>query len=118
MNTTECAKEQFLRILTRSMRRQIPVNEIVYAENDLKKIILHTTDETIVYEAAMRDLEEQLGDSFFRCHRGYLINLAHVKDHGADMILMDNDEEVYLSRRKAAQFEASLLANDEKTTGS
>ncbi len=108
MNTTECTKGQSLRIMTRRLRRQIPAEEIIYAENDLKKIILHTTSETIEYEAAMWELEEQLGDRFFRCHRAYLVNLAHVKDHSADMVLMDNNEEVYLSRRKAAQFEEKI----------
>lgn len=97
-----------LRIRTGQQSFRIPAEHIVYAENDRKKIILHTDSEIIEYVATMRDLEKRLGSGFFRCHRGYLINLSRVCDHSTDMILMDNGDEVYLSRRKLAEFELHL----------
>ena len=87
--------------------RELKLNrrDILYAENDLKKIILHTQTETVSFIGVMSRLEEELGDAFFRCHRGYLVNMEHVMSYSGDTVLMDNGDALYLSRRKYAEFD-------------
>ena len=36
--------------------------------------------------AALGELERQLGGSFYRCHRGYLVNMAHIREYKSDCI--------------------------------
>lgn len=49
----------------------------------------------------MEDLEQQLGKNFYRCHRGYIVNMGY---YGKDSISLTNGETIYLSRRKYKEF--------------
>ena len=52
----------------------------------------------------MKSMEELLGDGFFRCHRGYLVNLAYVAEYGTGAVRLKNGENVYLAREKYSEF--------------
>lgn len=78
--------------------------EILYLESRGKKVAVHTVSKVIEVYAAMRDLERQLGSGFYRCHRGYLVNLAHIAEYGNESIDMSNGERVYLAREKSREF--------------
>lgn len=59
----------------------IPANEIIYFETNTVKrsIILHTQNKKIEFRDTLEELQSRLNDSFYRCHRSYLINLRHVQ---------------------------------------
>ena len=42
----------------------------------------------------MEELEGQLGDGFYRCHRGYQVNMAHIVKYDIDSIFLSNGEKV------------------------
>ena len=67
---------------------------------------IHTTDMEDVIEsyATMDELEGQLGDGFYRCHRGYLVNMAHIARYDSDSIFLSSGEKVYLTRKKHNEF--------------
>ena len=65
---------------------------------------IHTTRETIEAYASMNELERQLGGSFFRCHRGYLVNLAYVAEYNGQSIILNNGECVYLAKERYGEF--------------
>ena len=58
----------------------------------------------IEFYAVMNELESELGSSFYRCHRGYLVNMAHIAEYSNDMIDMSNGERVYLAKEKYPEF--------------
>ena len=62
--------------------RQIPVDEIYYFETSPRahKVILYASQETIEFPGNLTEIGDELGDSFFRSHRAYLINLNQVKE--------------------------------------
>lgn len=78
--------------------------EILYVESHKRKVEIHTVNEGITIYATMRSMEELLGDGFFRCHRGYLVNLAYVAEYGTGAIRLKNGVNVYLAREKHAEF--------------
>ncbi len=43
---------------------------------------------------------DDLGENFYRCHRGYIVNLGYITEYGKDGISLANGETIYLSRRK------------------
>lgn len=49
-------------------------------------------------------MEQQLGEDFYRCHRGYLVNLAKVAEYETDRILLGSGETVFMAREKYAEF--------------
>ena len=90
---------------TKKMNYFLKRQQILYAENDGKKVVIHTTvGENVVIYGTMQPLAKRLGDGFYRCHRGYLVNMSHIVGYKGDSIQIDNGESVYLSRDKYSDF--------------
>ena len=92
----------FFQTKTRSF--VVQKDEILYVESLRRKVEIHTQRENIIVYATMKGLAERLGEEFFRCHRGYLVNLAYVAEYGTGTIQLQNGETVYLAREKYSEF--------------
>lgn len=68
------------------------------------KVVLHTNTGIIAYYARMKEVEEILGNGFFRCHRGYLVNFAAVKSFEVGTILLKNGESILMAKQKFNDF--------------
>lgn len=81
-------------------------SDILYIESRGKKVEIHTTGEkeSIEIYAAMEELEEQLGEGFYRCHRSYIVNMEHIAEYGNDSISLTNGDKVYLAKKKYGEF--------------
>jgi len=105
--SSECRAENGripLIVKTGASYHSIPVENIVYAENNGRKIILHTEEGMLEFYGKMNDLEEELGKGFFRCHRGYLVSLSYVSGYDSGNIYLKNGESIYLAKRKISEF--------------
>ncbi len=103
----ECRSGKYaepLVIRVKGLYRNIPKDNILYAENDGRKIVLHLKEEQISYYAKMSELEEMLGGGFFRCHRGYLVNLNAVEGYDTGNIRMKNGETILMAKQKYSAF--------------
>ena len=98
------AAPKYLLVKTEGSHRRIPVEDILYVENNGRKVILHTKSECLEYYERMNHLQEVLGDGFYRCHRGYLVNMAHIVRYDNDSIFLSNGGKVYLTRKKHNEF--------------
>lgn len=98
----DCAKK--LLIHTRTRNLMIPVKDIYYIESLRRKAGIHTMKEIIEIYATMSELEEQLGKSFYRCHRGYLVNMAYITEYQSDQIRLCTGESIYMSKDKYQDF--------------
>jgi DNA-binding LytR/AlgR family response regulator len=80
--------------------------DILYIESRGKKVEIHTArdKESIEIYASMEELEGQLGEGFYRCHRAYIVNMAHITEYGSDSILLTNGDKVYLAKKKYGEF--------------
>lgn len=91
---------------------KIPVNNIIYAENEARKIILHTKnmkEKTYCFYEKMEALERKLGDNFFRSHRGFLVNLQEIVRYDNTSIELKNGETVFLSKQKYNDFVTAYM---------
>jgi DNA-binding LytR/AlgR family response regulator len=77
---------------------------ILYVENQGKKVEIHTTAEIIEIYASMKELELQLGESFCRCHRGYLVNMAYIAEYENDSIRLSNGEKIFMAKERYHEF--------------
>ena len=93
-----------LLIQTRNRSVNLDQSAILYLESRGKKVEIHIPGETIEVYASISKLEEQLGNSFYRCHRGYLVNMAYIMEYRTDQIRLNNGEEVYLAKEKYQTF--------------
>ncbi len=91
-------------IKTRNRGFTLEKDSILYIESRGKKVEIHTTGETIEAYASMNEMEGQLGAGFYRCHRGYLVNMAYVTEYDSESIILNHGESVYLAKEKYGEF--------------
>ncbi len=99
-------REQQIFIRTKNQGYTLNLSSILYIESRGKKVEIHTTnmDEIIEAYATMDELAGQLGGNFYRCHRGYLVNMAHIVRYDNDSIFLSDGGKVYLTRKKHNEF--------------
>lgn len=92
--------------------RHIPVQDILYFEALGYKhtLRLHLVNELLEFNNSLDHFEKQLGENFWRCHRGFLVNRAHVRTvHLKEQIVeLDTGEECPLSRKAKTEYRAGL----------
>ena len=98
------AKPKYMLVKVPGGHRRINAADILYAESDGRKVILHMKQENLEFYEKMEELEQRLGEGFYRCHRGYLVSLSEVRGYDKANIRMSNGETVYLAKRKYSEF--------------
>lgn len=87
----------------------IHTEELHYLEADNKESILHYMGDTIKVRKSLSELEEELSPGhFFRVHRKYLVNLAHVREFDGKKLTLDCGRTLPLSRRRRMTFRNAL----------
>lgn len=95
---------------TKARSFSVSRDEILYVESRRRKVEIHTLKEKFTVYGTMKHMGELLGEGFVRCHRGYLVNMAFVKEFGAGFVRMQSDETVYLAREKYSEFARAYAA--------
>lgn len=57
---------------------RVPYREIIYIENSLQYVTLHTAGKQYTYLEAMKNIELAMPRQFVRCHRSFIINIDYV----------------------------------------
>lgn len=92
--------EKSLFIQTKTWSRNVKVRDIYYCEVINRKIYLHTESGVIEYYGRLKETERQLGSSFIKCHRSYLVNLHHLQEYRDGTITLENGARVPVSRNQ------------------
>ena len=103
----EAAKKKERRVLfIKSRNLTLDQSEILYIESRAKKVEIHTVGaaQAIEIYAAMDELEGQLGENFYRCHRAYIVNMDCIKEYDSESITLTNSDRVYLTKKKYGEF--------------
>ena len=85
-------------------KRTIPLTDIYYMESQGHKIVLKLKNEKLEYYAKIGELERELEGQFYRIHKGYLINLAHVEGYSKTEVTMANGDKLSISKYKYDAF--------------
>lgn len=102
-------KEQVLHIRFGGVSKTISTADIYYMESFNHKIRIHTADQEIEYYARIGELEEMLKGTFFRIHKGYLINLAYVDRYTKTEVVLTNGVRLLISKYKYDDFTKAYL---------
>lgn len=101
----ERRKQQHIRVsIGRGQIKKLEIGAIYYIEVQEHILIYHTVEGNFSVSGTMRELEKQLTDKgFFRCNKGFLINLQHVESF-QDGCAMVGGDQVQISRPKKKPF--------------
>ena len=91
-------------VKTRYRNITLEQNDVLYIESRGKKVEIHTKTDVIDAYAGIGELEKQLKQNFYRCHRGYLVNLAFITEYSNDSITLNNSESIILAKEKYGEF--------------
>lgn len=95
---------KYLTVAVRGGAGKLDAARIYYVETQGHNLIFHTADGIVEATGSLREVEEELsGCGFFRCNKGYLVNLEHV-DRVQDDAAIVHGEAVQLSRARKKAF--------------
>lgn len=101
----EAARKKERRVLfIKSRNLTLDQSEILYIESRAKKVEIHTERQNIEIYAAMDELEGQLGEEFYRCHRAYIVNMDRITEYDSESITLTSGDRVYLTKKKYGEF--------------
>lgn len=84
-------------------------DEIVCCEViDRKLYIRLSSGETVDFYGRLEEFESRIDSRFFKCHRSFLINFAHLKKFRGSSAVMSDGTEVPVSRLRRAAFEEAF----------
>ena len=80
-------------------------SSFLYAESSEKKTKIVLREQFITTSMTMNELEEKLGDGFFRCHRAFIVNEEQIErvSFSELEIRLRTGERIPLSKRKATE---------------
>ena len=91
--------------------RRIQINNVLYVEAAGHGSIMHTVDEVIRLKESFGDIEKQvhpLGEAV-KCHRAYLVNLRFVSAIQNSNLILDNGENLPISRSQMKNVQREFL---------
>lgn len=90
--------------------RRLDSAEITYIEANGHSIIIHTKDGEITTREPLKEMEQKLdAQSFVRCNKCYLVNLAYVERVVENTVVVAG-EELQISRPKRKSFVEAIAA--------
>ena len=79
---------------------QIPFQEIVYFESRLRRLMLHTVNETYSFYGKLNEITKSLNPLLFvRTHASYLVNMEYIHSIRDTEILLQSGESIPMSRK-------------------
>jgi DNA-binding LytR/AlgR family response regulator len=85
-------------------------NEILYFYSDKRVINIVCSSETVQYYGKLSDEVGRLPECFVQIHKSYVINVNAVRKSGNSYVIMNNGEQINISRAYADIFKNAMLA--------
>lgn len=105
-------KESNLIISSKGELYKINVSDITYIEIQKKDMIIHTINKDYDVKMSMENVDKKLKEySFFRCHKSFLVNLNYIEKIRQYVAILENDEEVPVSRHRFKDFKVKFLSH-------
>lgn len=96
-------------VTNRASVSKVRTKDIIYCEVFNHQTIIHTMTNQYNYPGTLACLAQELDDSFFHCHRSYLVNIDYVVDKQPGTATLTGGNKVLISRRKQQEFTMRLL---------
>lgn len=110
LHQIDSKKHLFITISNSDGLTKIKLSDIYYIESDLRTLLIHTKNDHYSLTGKISELEESLKNyDFVRVHKSFLVNLQYVKNIFKDIITLDNQETVLLSKHRSKSTHEKLM---------
>ncbi len=107
---TESCSQEFIIVSRERQKKKLFLDDIYYFEIKGRIVDVHGSEGIFTYYEQIGELENKLRDKgFFRCHRGYLINLKYVDGYNRQEVIMENGENIVIAKRRYDEFVQEVL---------
>lgn len=103
-------EEPALAVRSRGSVLSIPLREILYLEGTGHHVTIHALTEAVTVYEQLGDVFRTLPESFYRCHKSFVVNMAHIRRFQQPDILLKNGARVPVSRARYAPAKAAYFA--------
>lgn len=105
-------KDKFILIENKNETYKIKIEEITYIEIHRKDMSMHTESKIYKTKMTMDKIEKELKNyNFYRCHKSFLVNIDYVENIKQYVAILDNKEEVLVSRHRFKDFKHKFLSS-------
>ena len=104
------SREQKLLIRSNGSTIGVALQDIYYIESEGRKSIVVQRDRRSAYYKKTEELAQELGDGFYRVHRSFLVNMAHVRSYTRTQVVLDNGEAIPMSKYRYAGFVQAYIS--------
>lgn len=103
----------------KSGKEHITLNykEILYLTSNKRVVSVVCRDETVSYYGKLSQEIGGLPDCFLQIHNSYIINLNAIKKSGRDYVIMNNGDQISITRRYSEIFKERMLLRWRKLSG-
>lgn len=102
-------KEKFIILKMHGISKKIWLRDIIYLDSYNKKVTIHTKEGEEWCYFKMEEMEKQLGEKFFRCHRSYIVNFSYIKEYEALHIFLLDGTDIPMAKQKYQPFVKAYL---------
>ncbi len=107
---TESRSQEFIVVSRERQKKKLFLDDIYYFEIRGRIVDVHGAEGSFTYYEKIGELENMLRDKgFFRCHKGYLINLRYVAGYNRQYVILDNGENIMIAKRRYEEFCREIL---------
>lgn len=100
-NKKNLEKQNTILINTPDETRKVLLSDIIYIEADAHFLHIHTRLGEFIVRMSLNEIEAQLlKDEFVKTHRSFIVNIGHITSIQKEILKMDDNNEVPVSRRQ------------------
>lgn len=102
--------ERSLMVLQNGAMLRLPVSGVFYVEAFAHTTRVVTQESSYDLQKSITEMEKMLVGDFVRCHRSYLVNLSHIRKITKSAVLLDDGQELPLSRSQYQRVNQEFIA--------
>lgn len=100
---------KFIIVKCQGVQRKFFLHDIYYIESSNKKVVLKTREGDFDVYGKINEFEKLLAESFFRCHRCYLVNMEAICAYGFESVEIVGGDKLPMSKKKYSDFVKAYL---------
>lgn len=93
-------------IASRTGIEYVPISDLLFLEASGMYTVFHLQERQVIASKPVKEFEQLLPETFFRSHRGYLVNMKLVEEAKGQELKLVNGQSIPIARSKMNEFKS------------